>query len=569
VSLHSSFRGSAFSDSVNGAQSRRVRKPGCTNPIRECTHEYEPKWDTSNLKLRRDRLPSCTNPTALTPSRRDWLILIATAALTRWTFRSRFLYDIDSVNFALALGRFDPALHQPHPPGYFLYVLLGRLLKTVFNDANTALVAISVAATCGTVVLIYQLASEWFDASAARFAGLLFVFSPVAWFHGTVALTYAGEAFFSALTAYFCWRVFRGATRFVLLAGATLALASGFRQSSIVVLSPLVLFSFRGVPLRRRMLAVLGFGVVLTAWWMPMLDAAGGARAYVSSLWSLWRLVPARQALINSSLLTSLARAAVIGWIFALCLGPAILFPLWARFLPGVHPPVRSGIKTFTWIWLLPGLLLFTFVYLKFVNSGYLLVLLPAVCIWFGRWASEWYSRSRLAKNVKWALLFSSAAANSAVFFLAPLYFSYFAVHSAQRELEAVIASVREIARPEDTVIVGFDSHFMGYRHAGYYLPEFLVLEFPEVPLHSGTAVFSMQNRNTLLLRSLEMGSFRKFILFPLPPSDQEYIEYMQRVRARFPSGVLRDTTHNGIEFISGPVTALAVLFPNTTLENQ
>lgn len=520
-------------------------------------------------RISADRLLSCTSPTVLTPSRRDWLILLATVALTRWTFRSRFLYDIDSVNFALALDRFDPAVHQPHPPGYFLYILIGRLVNSVFHDANTALVAISIAASCGTVVLVYQLSLNWFDASAARFAGLTFVFSPMAWFHGTVALTYAVEAFFSALTGYLCWRVSEGATRFVLPAAATLALASGFRQSSLVVLTPLVLFCFSRVPLRRRMLAALVFGIVLAAWCMPMLPAAGGASAYFTSLWSLWRLVPARQTIFTSSVLTSLARAALICWIFALYFGAAILLPLGTRFLPGVDTPVRSGIKTFTWIWLLPGLLLFTFVYLKFVNSGYLLVLLPAVCIWFGRWTSEWYSRSRLAKKAKSVLLIAVAAANSAVFFFSPMYFSYSAVRRTQRELEAVIASVREIARPEDTVIVGFDSHFMGYRHAGYYLPEFLVLEFPEVPHHSGTAVFSMQNRNTLLLRNLKTGSFHNFILFPLPSSDQEYIEYMQRVRARFPSGVLRETTQNGIEFVSGPVSALAALFPNTTLGNQ
>jgi hypothetical protein len=70
-------------------------------------------------------------------------------------------------------------------------------------------------------------------------------------------------------------------------------------------------------------------------------------------------------------------------------------------------------------------------------------------------------------------------------------------------------------------------------------------------------------------LRNLKTGSFHNFILFPLPSSDQEYIEYMQRVRARFPSGVLRETTQNGIEFVSGPVSALAALFPNTTLGNQ
>ena len=43
-------------------------------------------------------------------------------AVTRFAFRSHYLYDLDSVNFALGMGRFDPRVHQPHPPGYFVHM---------------------------------------------------------------------------------------------------------------------------------------------------------------------------------------------------------------------------------------------------------------------------------------------------------------------------------------------------------------------------------------------------------------------------------------------------------------
>ena len=42
-------------------------------------------------------------------------------------FLPQSLEDIDSINFALGLRHFDPALHQPHPPGYPLYIALGHL----------------------------------------------------------------------------------------------------------------------------------------------------------------------------------------------------------------------------------------------------------------------------------------------------------------------------------------------------------------------------------------------------------------------------------------------------------
>ena len=110
---------------------------------------------------------------------------------------------------------------------------------------------------------------------------------------------------------------------------------------------------------------------------------------------------------------------------------------------------------------------------------------------------------------------------------------------------------------------MGFDSHFLGYRHAGYYLPEYLTVQFPEVPLASTTGVFAMQDGDTRLVSHLSVASFRNFILFPLPSSDSEYREYMQHVRARFPPGELHEIAQNGSVFLTGPISALHLLFPN------
>ncbi len=114
----------------------------------------------------------------------DCGLLVCAVALSRFLFRSRYLYDIDSVNFALALDRFDPVVHQPHPPGYFLYVYLGRFARLFVQDANLALVTLGIAASCAAAVLIYSLAACWFGRRAAICAGLIFLFSPLCWFHG-------------------------------------------------------------------------------------------------------------------------------------------------------------------------------------------------------------------------------------------------------------------------------------------------------------------------------------------------------------------------------------------------
>jgi hypothetical protein len=488
----------------------------------------------------------------------DAAILMAATALTRFVFRSRYLYDIDSVNFALALRRFDPSVHQPHPPGYFLYVCLGRLVNGLFHDANAALVAIGIVFSCGAVAMIYVLAHRWFGRNAALFAGLIFLFSPLAWFHGTVALTYIVEAFFSALTGYLCWRIYCGAARFILPGAMVVGVAAGFRPSSLLLLGPLFLYSFRNA---NRKQAAAGMGALvltLLAWFIPMIRIGGG-RTYLSSLVSLWLAVPSRGTVFNSSVWNSLARAATILGIYFLCFGCAAILPFRAR---SGDSSIDRPKTIFTLVWIGPGLLFFTFIYLKFVNSGYLLALAPPVCAWMGLWAATWYANSHWSRALKLAAVAGCAAANSMVFVCAPVYCSYREVRRFEAELRSIIEVLPQIASPRETLIVGFDSHFLGYRHAGYYLPDYLTVQFPEVQLASGTRVFAMQDRDTRLLSGIPASPVREFVLFPLPLGASEYSDYMALVRKRFPAGKLRRVTRGGHEFVIGPVAELGALFP-------
>ena len=489
----------------------------------------------------------------------DCSLLVVAVALTRFLFRSHYLYDLDSVNFALAIGRFDPSVHQPHPPGYFLYVCLGRLVNALFHDANAALVAISIAASCGAVVMIYILANEWFGAQAARFAGLLFLFSPLAWFHGIVALTYIVEAFFSALIGCFCWRIYRGCDKWILPGALVLGLAAGVRPSSLLFLGPLFLFSLRSAPGKKALTGLAALLLALLAWFVPMLYASGGPAAYFSSLSLLWRLAPGRQNALGSLLLLSLARLSFIAAIFVLCFGPAI-----ALFATPLYGNQNSAprLKTFTWIWVAPALLFFTFVFLRFINSGYLLVVFPPLCAWVAVWASQWYARVTLPAFFKTALVGLAAAVSVAIFLYAPVYCSYRAVRRFEAELENVQRALPQVASRETSLIVGLDSHFLGFRHAGYYFPQYAIAEFPEIQSSSGKRVFTMHDRDTRLVDRLATNGFTNFVLFPLPPAGVEYHMAFSKFRAKFPAKDLHTVKFAGCEFITGPITDLALLFP-------
>jgi hypothetical protein len=482
----------------------------------------------------------------------DCLVLAALVAASRFAFRSRYLYDLDSVNFALALERFDPQVHQPHPPGYFLYVCLGRLAQLILPDANQALVAVSILASCGTACLLYALADSWFGRRAARWAGLLFLFSPLAWFHGTVALIYMVEMFFSAWIGFLCWKASSGQTRYVALSAAALGLAAGFRQSGLLFLAPLWLWSVRKAGPRRIALGCGILAVTILAWAVPMALSGDGVGSYFGSLYALWSQAPARQNAVGGFFQMAAARLPIIAVIIALCLGAASF--LLVRWHDAEPDPAT---KAFVRVWMLPALAFFALVFLKFVNSGYLLVIAPPLLILMAARAAAWCTTAR-RKVAAIAL----AGVNVGIFLYVPLYCSYRSVRRFEAELENVIQGVRAVARPENTIIVGYDSHFLGYRHAGYYLPEYLTAQYPEAPTAQGRRIFAMRRRDTVLLRRPPGEGFREFVLFPLPGGDR-YYEYEKGVASRFPPGALRTETAHRRRFLLGSLETLPLLFPS------
>ena len=479
-------------------------------------------------------------------------------AATRILFRSHLLYDIDSVDFALGMRHFDPATFQPHPPGYFLYVCLARAISRFVPDPNTALVTISIAASCGAAWMIYRLAREWFGRGAARISLLLFLVSPLGWFHGIVALTYMGEAFFSALIGYLCWRAYRGEPRFVLPAAVSLALAAGFRPSTALLLAPLWLFSVRRAGRIRLALAILAAAAATLAWVLPMIAAAGGLRIYWEAFVQLWSTVPGQRTALASPWL-AVARILTIAWIFVLIFGAAAVFAIWPRARTGAK---GARLRGFVWAWIAPALLFFALVFLNFVNSGYLLVASPPALALLAERLYHFVSAPD-RRMLRWAAVAAGAAANCAFFFFAPLYCSYASVRQFETSLTAIVDDFSSHLDPHRTLIVGFDSHFLGYRHGGYYLPHFVTVQYPEVAYPDGKRVFVLHERSTEVVRRLPADGFERLVFFPLPEGS-EYARYLDVLQSKLPPGSLTAVILGRRKVLSGPISLLPALFPET-----
>src|SRR3989344_557491 len=109
---------------------------------------------------------------------------------------SSWLEDWDSVQFALALDDFSLVKHQPHPPGYPLYILLGRIINSYFQNPTLSLTFLSATLGALSVVPFYLLTKKLFDKKTAVLTSLVFISLPVHFVLSEIAISNMPGLFF-------------------------------------------------------------------------------------------------------------------------------------------------------------------------------------------------------------------------------------------------------------------------------------------------------------------------------------------------------------------------------------
>jgi hypothetical protein len=265
---------------------------------------------------------------AVTPQAAPWRRdVLACATLALIALASRVAYVVgtlehwDTVNFALALDRFDPVHHQPHPPGQVLFVGVARLLRTWTGDNVYAVSLTNALLGSLAVIPLYGLALRWTNRPTAWLAGFLFIVNPCLWLNSIRPLS-DGAALLPMLTAVVL--LLSDRPHRALMGYLVTALALGFRQQLLFPLGPFL--AYMGFQHIRRYRWTFGlqagalFLLGTAVWVVPTVAATGGIASYWQGSRSILQYVWEREALIHhwdgSHLRTIFARTfgTVWGW---------------------------------------------------------------------------------------------------------------------------------------------------------------------------------------------------------------------------------------------------------------
>jgi hypothetical protein len=323
----------------------------------------------------------------LSPEAGQWPLLAAIftgSLLLRLPFRSGSLVNWDSVNFALGTQAFDLAHHQPHPPGYIGYVLLGAALNHITQDPVTSLTMLSIVAGALASVMLYLLGSQFMPRPYAAIAAVLFALSPLVWYYSEVPLTYSVEV---ALALAFLWTGYRaraGASfKFLIAATLLLALLGAVRQSGGFLLLPLWAYLVWAFPWRVRYQALAVLVLANLAWLAPLLWMAGGPIAYFQESTKLTGAVVTPLSIFALSVWGLLRNFTLVSAGILVGINLALV-PIVIALRRGYNPISRLSRpdRIFFALWIGPALLVYLLIHTG--QLGYVLLLLPVGFLWVG-----------------------------------------------------------------------------------------------------------------------------------------------------------------------------------------
>ena len=214
---------------------------------------------------------------------RKIVIIVAIALfILKFPFRSRLLSWWDSAQFGLALERFSVIEHRPHPPGYPLYILLGKTLTYITHDPAVSFVLIGLVSSIIATVIVFYLAREFTGRySVGLIAAAIYAFAPLTFYHELKALTYVISAFFSSLVAWECLRIISLKEKNPWRVAVTLGFMGMVRPFESILLLPLAIWVVSRLGLKKFIGASLLYIVFQIAWLIPTALLSGGFDKYI------------------------------------------------------------------------------------------------------------------------------------------------------------------------------------------------------------------------------------------------------------------------------------------------
>ncbi|MDD3284854.1 MAG: DUF2723 domain-containing protein [Patescibacteria group bacterium] len=423
------------------------------------------------------------------------IILSIITIITRIPFVSKYLFEWDSVQFALGMENFNIIHHQPHPPGYFFYIYSAKLLNFLIKNPNYSLIAVNIILCVVAAIIFFIICNKIFQNKLISFfASIIFITNPFVWFHSEFANVYMIDCLFSLIYFYLSYLIFIEKKNYTYLFSFLFAIGIGFRQSLIIFFSPLYIFSiiyfllYHKRSIKKILINIIIFVVTNLFWILPTIYLSGGFAEFWNVTKFQYSSTSSQTSIFNLNKLLTTAKQTFNTIKLFLYSGGIISFIL-LYYIILRKIKFAKKTKILLLLWFLPSFLFYCLIHLGKV--GYIMTIAPIIPI-VGIWII--YTTKSLTK--KYIIIFiiiiiqlifflfdlepKNTKLNHLLINVSPYKINTQTIKYNDSRLREIITSLEKYD-PKDTIILseGDSPYIMqrtnfikDIRHLNYYLPQ-------------------------------------------------------------------------------------------------
>ena len=454
--------------------------------------------------------------------------LVAITVATRVIFACRYLTGWDSILLARALEHFNILAHRPHPPGYIFSVWAAKFFA-IFFEPNAAYIAVGIAATAITAILIWRIALRYVSPAMSFAISLLWCLSPLVWFWGSVAETYIISPLFVSAGILAAIRFDESDGKKALwsaVLGAIVGIASGFRQDLIILMGVpalfFVLINYRHGIRKTLFPFAAGFAGPFALWFGISSANCGGVREYLDIVHRQFTISVYEGRFRDPLFRFKLAGERIaVALVFAF--GIAVV-PFIAVVLAHPKRALRAAISNIrTPIGYMIVQIVFTTIFFLVVfmaKSGYILIFVPPTMILLSV-AFKKYSAGRAATAIVIVLAILNGIATPLLpkgsfprYYYSPesarqIYDRLFAQNTLAnlRAYEEKIETITDVIIPENPpertiVLIARARSYFSQRHAQFFLENYpiICLYYPGYKLYYNFQMVKEGTENRIVI---------------------------------------------------------------------
>lgn len=411
------------------------------------------------------------------------IILIAIISfILRVNLRSNYLDDWDSIQFALAIDDYSIAAHQPHPPGYPVYIFLARLIHLVIPNVTDSLIYLSILFGVLSIIAIYLLGKTFFGEIVGVMSALMLSFTPAHLEFSDVAMSDIVSLFFIIITIYLLYNS-TSSREYLYLGSISLGITIGIRQTDILLIPLYLIFLVaRRNDLRSCILSIVLFSISVCAWLLPtILDTGLNTFIEIQRNQGSWAVNASTLNLLGGLSFGNLSETfrqfmilLISGWSISLLVFLAIIVVYFVYNRQKILRSCMDGRMLILACWILAYFSFSIFCYQLYIVR-YLLPIFPALAIVISYGSvkliqspPKMLSRSLLVAIIIACLIFmvSQSIANG------------YLLHISKPAPVLASDYIQEHFLPDEVAIIASDS----FRHFQYYLPGYQILVWGDVP---------------------------------------------------------------------------------------